>query len=634
MEHKQQANNSTFSRRFVYLSVALIILFGFCAYGNSMKGQFLFDDDTLVTENIYLTNWSYFPDVFKKDIGAGAGKQSNPYRPFQILTYMIDYSLWELDAKGYHLTNIAVHILTALCLFWLMSILFGDGLLSLLTSLFFVVHPIHTQAVSYIAGRADGLAALFILISVILYIKQSRSHNIGLFLLMTLSYLLAILSRENSLILPLILLVYHYVFKTRIDYKGFAVVVCLTIGYIIFRSVLFKHLMPDTPLHDTTFLQRIPGFFVALTKYIQLIIWPMNLHMEYGDKLFKITNPRAILGGVLFISLLFSVVRAGNKNRLFLFALLWFLVTLVPSSNIYPINAYMAEHWLYLPSVGIFLIASRGMCVLYDKTNLRGFSIILCIALLGFYSFLTFRQNAVYWREPEAFYQHTLKYAPDSFRANNNLGKLYHASGRTDEAIVLFKKAIEINPRDADSYNNLAAVSYEPGKNEQEIIRLFKKAVNHNPTHAKAYYNLGKLYGDIGDYEQAVPSLKKAIQLNPNYVEAYNKLGVVYGKTGKREEAIELIKKALAINPSYGEGYRSLGSLYNDMGMKEESIASLKKAVMIDPNDAVAHTNLAIAYYYTGEYESALHHSKKAQELDFQVPATLLKNLEAAIQAR
>ncbi|MBN1869168.1 MAG: tetratricopeptide repeat protein [Candidatus Omnitrophica bacterium] len=633
-EHKEAGkkrpfDNPPLDRRSIYLSVILIIVLGFCAYGNSVKGQFLFDDETLVTDNVYITNWSYLPDVFKRDIGAGAGKQSNPYRPFQVLTYMADHSFWKLDPKGYHLTNIVWHILAALSVFWLMNILFADGFLSLLTSLLFVAHPIHTQAVSYIAGRADSLAAVLMLISMVLYIKLNRNKNIGLYLLLAMSYILAVLSRENSLILPLLLLLCHYAFKEKIDYGKFSLIAGLTLGYMILRSVFFRHLMPDTPLHDTTLVQRIPGFFVALTKYIQLLALPLDLHMEYGDRLFPWTDPRAIAGGILFLSLLAVMIRARHRSRLVLFALLWFLVTLIPSSNIYPINAYMAEHWLYLPSIGLFLMASKGLRELSRTFNARIGIIVFCAGLLGFYAFLTIRQNKVYWREPISFYQRTLEFAPESFNASNNLGKLYYALGKKEEAVALFKKAIEINPRYADAYNNLAAAFYEPGKNEEETIRLFQEAVKYNPTHAKAYYNLGKLYGDTGEHEKAALALEKAIWLNPNYVEAYNKLGLIYRITGRQEEAATLLNKALAINPSYAEGYRSLGTLYNDMGMKEESIASLKKAVAIDPDDVIAHTNLAIAYFYHGDTELALWHSQKAKELGGQVPPALLEQLQS-----
>lgn len=582
------------NKRFIFVSIALIVIFGFCAFGNSIKGDFLFDDETLVTENRFIRDWGYLPDVFKEDLGAGAGKEWNAYRPFQVVTYMADHSIWELDPRGYHLTNVILHVLTALCLFWFLNILFNDHAVSLITSLFFVVHPIHTQAVSYIAGRADSLAAIFMLVTFILYLKQGGQKNIGLYILMLLSCTLAILSRENGLFLPVFILVYHYAFKKGIYWKEYISLAGIVVGYLILRSVFFTHLMPATTLHRTTFLERMPGFFVALAKYAQLLAWPVGLHMEYGEKVFKISNPIAIAGAAVLLLLVILIIRSRQKDRLVHFAALWFMVTLLPTSNIYPINAYMAEHWLYLPSIGIFLLVAKGMSALYGKPRFRAAVFIVSGGLLCFYSFLTFLQNAVYWREPIAFYQRTIHYAPDSFSAHNNLGKLYQKMGKTKEAKALFQKAIEINPRTANAYNNLAAVSHEPGVNDEYIIKLLRSAVKYDPFHAKARYNLGKLFSDIGQREKAIPEFEKAIKLDPNYIEAYDKLGIVYGQTGRWDEAIAVFKRAVDIQPDY----------------------------------AVAQTNLSIAYFHNGQVDLAVKHCKKALKLGFEVPPEFLKTIQ------
>jgi len=156
----------------IFFSVLLIIILGFAIYGNSLYGQFIWDDKYLIEKNITITNWSNLPRIFTEDIVSGAGRRSQSYRPFQMLTYMIDFSLWKSDVRGYHLTNVLLHILVALGIYGLIITIFKDNLLSLLTGIFFVVHPIHTEAVTYVSGRADSLA--FFVYGALLYLLYKK----------------------------------------------------------------------------------------------------------------------------------------------------------------------------------------------------------------------------------------------------------------------------------------------------------------------------------------------------------------------------------------------------------------------------------------------------------------------------
>jgi len=209
-------------KKHIFFSVFLIIILGFVVYGNSFHNDFFWDDKALIEDNRYVKDWSSISQTFTQDIGAGGDKKWNFYRPLQMVTYMGDYSLWKLNAKGYHLTNIVLHIFVALCIYWLMNVIFNNNFLSSLTGMLFIVHPVHTEAVTYIAGRADSLALLFMLLCFIFYIKSPPSKRIGQYLLMVLSYTLALLSKESSLILPALLLLYHISFNKKVRVKDIA----------------------------------------------------------------------------------------------------------------------------------------------------------------------------------------------------------------------------------------------------------------------------------------------------------------------------------------------------------------------------------------------------------------------------
>lgn len=572
------------------ISIALIIIIGFSVYGNSLNNKFVWDDDTLIKENIYIKNWSYIPKIFSEDMGAGAGGTYYYYRPLQIFTYLLDYSIWKLNVIGYHLTNILLHILVALAIYWLINILYNETILSFLTAILFVAHPIHTEAVSYLSGRGDPLAVLFMLLCFIFYIRQLGRQNITNHILIVLTYILALLSKEISIILPLLLLFYHYAFKKRLKIKEFLSIAALALTYILSRMTILRSFSPDTPSF-TGVLQRMPGFFVALTNYIRLIFLPFGLHMEYGKKLFSFGHPKAILGVIILILLLAAALKKRKSDSLIFFSIGWFFVTLLPSTNIYPPLAfYMAEHYLYLSSIGFFLILANGLAFIYKTKRLKTLAIFFVVGLLVFYSYLTINQNN-YWKDPLTIYEKTLKYAPDSARVNCDLGNVYNNMGRYNEAIWLIKKAIQLDPTDEKAYNNLANSYYAIG-NIKEAISLYNKALQFDPRDAKTYTNLANVYYSIGNVSEAISLHKEAMKINPNFAGSYYNLGVIYLGRSENGEALKLFTKAIELDPDFAEAYVNLAVIYNSMGKAKEAIGLLKKAINLRPNYTKAYLDL------------------------------------------
>jgi tetratricopeptide (TPR) repeat protein len=407
------------------------------------------------------------------------------------------------------------------------------------------------------------------------------------------SFSLALLSRENSLIFPFLLILYHYSFKEkgRFKLKAFLPVAALSLIYIALRSTLLKSLLSTT--FSTTFGQRVPGFFVALLNYVRLLIAPFPLHMEYGDRVFSYTDPRAIAGAIIFFVLLayaFSVRKKEGRGIIF-FAVLWFILALLPSSNFYPLNAYMAEHWLYIPSIGFVLIIAKGLVFLYENNRFRALGIGLAVLLIGFYATLTIRQN-VHWTDAMSLYRLVLTHATDSARIHFNLGNQYYNQGKIAEAVPLYEKAIELDPEYSDAYTNLGLLHYESGR-IREAVALYEKAVQITPKHSMAHTNLGVAYYDLGRRAEALSSYKKAIELNPDNAEAYNNWGIVEYHLGNDGAAAELYQKAIEADPAYAKAY----------------------------------SNLAIVYWRKKQYNLAIEYCDKAKGLGFVNP-DLLKALK------
>ena len=641
-----------FAKKNYLVPAVVLVILGFAVYTNSLGGKFVWDDHILIKDNIYIKSFSHIGDIFTKDFGQGAGVRYHFYRPLQIFSYLLECHLWGLNPAGYHFVNVVLHILVGLCIFWFIILLSGDYFLALLASVFFIIHPIHTETVSYISDRGDLLSALFMLLCLILYIKYINKRNVILYVFMILSYILALLSKENSLALPMAFLAYHFSFRKKIRLSALTPFIIIVFLYITGRIFLVQSSVDKISVIGS-FYQRLPGFFVAIVNYIRLLFLPVGLHIEYGDPLFKWFDYRTILGVAISALLLIVGVRKSHKNAVLSFSILWFFIFILPFSNIYPLPFYMAEHYLYLPSIGFFLILSWSLCYLYRLRRYKAVFLAIAAVLLAFWSGLAIRQNR-YWREPIILYKHALIFSPRNSRIYHNLGDaytdmgyykkavaayknsikfssfhadtytslgvVYSALGKYKEAVDSYKHALEINPVYVNALNGLGAAYYAMGE-EEKAISLYKKALSINPLYAKAYLNLGIACYTVGEKDKAVRYYEKALKTDPHYAEAYNNLGVIYNNSGKTERALSLFSKAIAAKKDYADAYYNIGISYNTLGRIEDAINMFEKAISIDPKHYDAYYNLGVLYMKTTRHDEAIKMLKKSIEIKPQADA-------------
>jgi tetratricopeptide (TPR) repeat protein len=319
--------------------------------------------------------------------------------------------------------------------------------------------------------------------------------------------------------------------------------------------------------------------------------------MGYGNKVFSFYEPRAILGLVLLLTLLGYAFIRKYRHGLLSFSICWFFVTLLPQSNLYPINAFMAEHWLYLPSLGFFLILAGSLISLYNKSKYLG--LILIMGMLFLYSYFTIRQNN-YWREPIPFYKRYLRYDSNNGRIYYNLGINLERAGDFKEAISVYRRALEINPKDINACYHLSNIYYKI-KNTEEAIIFLKRAIEAAPGNALVYYWLGNLYNNVYKTNEAVEAYNKTIQIDQNFALAYISLGKILVNSNDKEKAVKMFNKAITL---------------------------FKKVIEIEPDFALGHANLAVAYYYTGQYDLAIKHCDKAIQFGYEVKARFLEDLK------
>ena len=480
------------------LALGLIAAVGFAVYAPSLGGPFLWDDVNLIRDNTHLTQPGELGRLLTQPIGSGSGMPYTFYRPVQMLAYRLDILLGGLNPRGFHVSSVLTHVRVAWALFGLVHTLGGDRRTALFAALLFVVHPLHTEAVAYIAGRADPLAALFLLAALILAIRTRppsvdppRAAVLGL-------YALAILSKESSLIFPAVLLVHAAAFRRRPDARLFAGLLLMSAAYVALRLTVLRAWIVYEPAQGTA-AQRLPGFLAALAAYARLLVVPQNLHMEYGFRLFDGSHPSVWIGGCLLAGAIgwLAVRRQGRA----VFAVAWFLVTLLPVSNVYLINAFMAEHWLYLPSIGFCLWLADAPRVLARTPRGRAAAGVVLSAWLVWLAAGTIRQSGI-WSDPVRLYEHTLRLAPESHTARINLALALQDQGRNDEARAQMVQAL--TRRADDAQTQLAAgVFYLRGGELTAAEAALKRALALQPGLGVAHYNLAILSGMRGEGARA-----------------------------------------------------------------------------------------------------------------------------------
>lgn len=539
------------------LCILLIILAGFLAYLNTMGNGFVWDDRYLIAENRHIRDFSHIAGMMREDIGTGSMKPYHFYRPLQMFTYAADYRMWGLNPAGYHLTNVIAHCAVAVSFFWLLTLLGGNLNASLIAALVFAVHPVNTEAVAYISGRADLLAAFFMIVGFIFYIRGIRQNNYSFSLLLSPAmYMCALLSKESSIVFLALMAAFHLFFRERI--RGLPVVcfAIVTCGYLLLRVPVWGAVFAQQQVTAYTIAARLPLFLSALWKYLGIVFVPLQLHYEYGPGSYTLWEA-PVIGGMACIGSACAYMLSNRKKAAAAFGLAWFFITLLPVSNLIPANeSYMMEHWLYVPLMGLAMaVGAIGWLHLpffgHERDDAKKGGVpkrILSAAVVVILGVLTVRQNR-FWKDDITLYQRALQYSPASHRVLNNLCIAYYEHGRYKEAIEAGKAALQVFPGSSYALINLAN-AYRNDGDIEEAGRLYRKALSVSPDlSGTIYLNLGLLYMSAGDIPQAIEAFGKSAAAGPHRAEAYYNIGKAYQRLKRTDEAIVYFKKAIVEDP-------------------------------------------------------------------------------------
>lgn len=553
----------------------ILVLFAavFLAYGNSIKGQFIWDDKPLIAENPLLKHPNLWGKAFTVELYEGS--RANYYRPLLTVSFIVNSFFLGSGPAGYHLINILLHFLVGYLLYLLLEKITGSLPVSLVASLIFLIHPIHAQAVTYISGRADPIAAIFLLLSLFLYSDAEMGrgrYGISLF-----CFMCALLAKETSVALPVVLLGFDFLqgaqkklkIKKELPFFLMAGLYCISrFGLLNFSQGNPFLAKKGFALLQIGLIERSVLFLKTFAIYIGSFFVPVHLHMERIVADEKIYPSYWI--GIIFCCLLMGfIIRGMSKSdmrvrRAALFFLFWFFAwLLLQSAFVFP--KIMAEHFLYLPSMSLCFMLAIGI----NKLKKSFLKKMFLGTVFFYFTFLTWQHNRD-WFDEMLFFKRTVYYAPTSIRARDSLAALYLQEGRYADAELEYRKIL-------DSIDQFA------GQQGAQVVE------------AAALYNLGIVYEKTGRPIEALDAYNSAVAINPKMEKAYNNAGLTYQKLGEVRKAEESFKKAIELDGFFYQGMNNLAQLYAQQGRLDEAIRLWNASLIVYPGYETAKKNIALA---------------------------------------
>jgi len=611
--------NSNFYKLIVFL---VFITISFLIYGNSLNNKFVFDDKSLVVDNDLIKSFKNIPQI----LGITEGRI--PYRPVRNLSYTIDYFFSGLNPLGYHIFNILYHSITVFLIYLIALYLVGNFKIALLSAVFFIVHPIHADAVTYISGRRDILSAIFFFLAFYYFIKFRDSHRKKYITIIIFSYILAVFTKEMAVTLPLVMFCYDYVKEFRSAFKTSFLKELFSTIFRIFKKhrylyssllifglwVSYYYIAVLKASHKISWYGgNIFSNFATVSRilayYIWLLLFPLKLNADYSYNAFSLSEsflePMVILSVlILFGIFIFSLILLNRKEtKIYSFLILFFFITLLPVSHIIPHHELLAEHYLYIPSFSFCLILGMILTKFIENKKFKTIALFLSAVVIIFYSTRIIIRNQD-WKDELTFWEKTVQSAPGSVRAHDSLGVVYQKKGEYKKAITEFKKALEIDSQYFRAYYNMGNL-YEEISYPDKAINLYEKSLSLNPQDFQSRNNLAQIYVRKGLYDKAIYQIEKAIKIQPKKAKLRSNLASVYNLAGLYQKAVDLYEKALDLDSSLLGAHISLGILYHRQGQLDKAEVEYKKVLQIDYKLVPVRYNLGVIYAAKGNYQKA-----------------------------
>jgi tetratricopeptide (TPR) repeat protein len=606
------------------------------------------DDDVYVTENSHI----HFGITFDGFCWAFSTTYAEFWHPLTWLSLMLDYQLYGLNAGGYHLTNLILHIMSTLLLFWLFNRMTGATWRSAFLAALFALHPLRVESVAWVAERKDVLSAFFWMLTLCLYVYYTEKPVIRRYLLILLSFACGLMSKPMVVTLPIVMILLDYWPLGRLQSQKIGTNLMMDVVPIYTKQrkqknkskkvALKKNISPpdDLRLSEAKIAGIIPlwqlrekipffifsAFFSIITLYAQYnsyikhplqplgfrianapiffvtylekIFWPhdLALHYPYSD---QIPVWQILVAALLILVISTTVIIAVKRLPYLLVGWLWYTITILPVIGIIPVGDPMADRYIYLPSIGIAIMLGWGIPSLIKSDETRKKILFpVGITTLAIMVVLTWQQCG-YWKNSITLFNHALRVTKNNAFAHNGRGIAYDKLGQYQLAIKDYNEAIRLKPDLVGAYNNRGNI-YDKLGQYQLAIEDFNEAIRLKPDLVGAYNNRGNVFDKLGQYQLAIEDFNEAIRLKPDLALTYNNRGNVHYKLGQYQLAIEDYNEAIRLKPDLALAYNNRGNVYNKLSQYQLAIEDYNEAISLKPDLVLAYNNRGLAYLAQG----------------------------------
>jgi Flp pilus assembly protein TadD len=594
----------------------LLIAFTLFAYWPVQHNEFInFDDDLYITDN----QWVKAGLTFESFIWAVDFNDSGYWQPLTWLSHMLDVSLFGLEPAGHHLTNLGIHLASALLLFWFFFRTTGQLYRSAFIAGLFALHPLNVESVAWAASRKNLLSTFFWMLSFFFYVRYCESPTLKRYVMILLIFVMGLMVKPMLVTLPFVFLLLDYWPLRRLrvnvlqryasgllegeatqDSKGNLLqLVMEKVPFLAFSSasigvsILSSQQIDATVTTDLVPLMlRIANAVVSYLSYLSKIFWPHNMAIFYPFP--KDLPVWQVAGsGVLLVAITALSLWRSNHRPYLATGWLWYLGTLVPVIGIIQTGAWpsMADRWAYVPMIGIIIILAWAVPEMASKWRFKatvlavmGISVLACCLVLV-------RSQLQYWQSSCVLFQHALAVTRENYVARNNLGHALLRKGEANAAMHHFETALKLNPQSYKASNNIGEALLEL-RRVNEAVDRYRESLKLNPAAAATHKCIGVALFEQGNIEEAISHLQTALRIEPNYADAYFRLGNIYRKEGQIQKAARCYLHVIRLRPDLPEAYNNLGVLLVNEGKLKAAESYFRKALEQENDYTPARDNL------------------------------------------
>ncbi len=654
-----------------YWPTIVLFLVGFLIYANTLNGEFQFDDFGYIVYNKAIHNINDIPAIWNA--------LSHPSRFVAFFTFALNYHYHGLNVFGYHLVNVIIHCANGLLIFYFLQLFltklqqqnkFRRGevkYFAFFVALLFLIHPVQTQAVSYIVQRFTSLATLFYLASLCLFLMamkaETKKDKLRLWIRLIVTCALGMLTKPIVFTLPFMLIFIYRVCFGRIAYSK-VIMLCLPLFIIPacfafnVQNIFFKQIPSGSHVGDMITMGNYAlTQFSVLLQYFKILMLPLGQVLDYDFPVVNSILNLRVLGGMGLIGILGCVaVRTYRKNFIVSFGIIWFFLTIAVSSSIIPIRHVIFEHRLYLPSIGFFIV----LVALIDRSLRMPFKAWVIVILTLCLGVATYERNKV-WQTQVSLWQDVIEKSPNKFRGYEHLGNIaldhhqYAAAlnyydrvhklnpdytmillnyaialkglGQYAQALELFERIefdFDRNPR---LYFNRAVLWEQLGQTDKALAD-YSWAITLNDRYLAAYINRANLWAELKEYERAQIDFIQAKKINDQVKEVYIGLGNLYGKQEKYGLAIIHFSQAIAVDPAFAQSYHNRGNAYFFNNNLYEALQDYNLAIKLEPAQGLVYYHRSVVHERLGHIRKALEDALKARSLGAKLPKGYIDKLQ------